>query len=357
MTTTTHIQSGALRRMASLFILTAAIGGGAMAGMTALPAESSSAASATTSQGRAFSYGWPVKPFDRQHPVRGGFADPRSVFEGPPSVRGLMTSRCNCSYHRGIDIAAPDFTPVYPVRSGVVRIVNREWIEVDSGDGVAFEYWHIGPQVKVGDRVQARETVLGRTLRASGHVHLSELMNGKFVNPLAEGHIGPYSDSTIPEVHEITFRTRDTGPELLPEYLHGRVLIVAAASDTQAIPVPGKWNGFPVTPAKLTYRIETFPEKRVVAPERVAMDVSRTLPATSDLWHTYARGSHQNMVQMGKHRYWYQPGVYLFTLALFDTTRLKDGVYRLVVTASDTAGNHSSTAQIINVHNRKNWLG
>jgi len=35
---------------------------------------------------------------------------------------------------------------------------------------------------------------------------------------------------------------------------------------------------------------------------------------------------------------------------------LKDGVYRLTVTAWDAAGNHSSTSQIVNVHNRKNWL-
>lgn len=87
------------------------------------------------------------------------------------------------------------------------------------------------------------------------------------------------------------------------------------------------------------------------------MDVTRTLPATSDLWHTYARGSHMNQVKMGSHRYWYQPGVYLFKLDLFDTTRLKDGVYQLTVTAWDTAGNRSSTPQIINVHNRKDWLG
>jgi hypothetical protein len=65
-----------------------------------------------------------------------------------------------------------------------------------------------------------------------------------------------------------------------------------------------------------------------------------------------------NMVQMGSHRYWYQPGLYLFKLTpgLFDTRRLRDGVYRFVVTAWDTAGNHGSTFQIVNVHNRRNWL-
>jgi hypothetical protein len=65
-----------------------------------------------------------------------------------------------------------------------------------------------------------------------------------------------------------------------------------------------------------------------------------------------------NMVQMGVHRYWYNPGVYLFKLTptLFDTRTLPDGVYRLVATAWDTAGNHSSAAQVFQVHNRESWL-
>ena len=76
------------------------------------------------------------------------------------------------------------------------------------------------------------------------------------------------------------------------------------------------------------------------------------------MWQTYARGSHMNMVQMGAHRYWYNPGVYLFKLTptLFDTRTLPDGVYRLVATAWDTAGNHSSAAQVFQVHNRESWL-
>jgi murein DD-endopeptidase MepM/ murein hydrolase activator NlpD len=361
MATNTHIQRGAQRRLATMFLLAAAIGGGALAGRTAIPTDPSHAAATAPASQEAgsSSYGWPVKPFDRQHPVRGSFGDPRSVFRGNPTVRGLMTSRCACSFHQGIDISAPDGTAVYPVRSGVVRIVTAEWIHVDSGDGTAFQYWHIGPRVQVGDHVQARETVLGHILRAAGHVHLTQLQDGRAVNPLAPGRIGPYADTTNPRVHEITFRARDTGPELLPEYLHGRVEMVASASDEHAIPVQGKWNGMPITPAKLTYRVETHPDRKVVIGETTAMDVSRTLPSTSDMWHTYARGSHMNQVKMGSHRYWYQPGVYLFKLtpALFDTRQLKDGVYRITVTAWDTARNHSSTSQVINVHNRKDWLG
>jgi len=360
MPTITHLQRGARRRMATMFLLAAAIGGGALAGRTALPIQTSPAASlaAATETGGPASYGWPIKPFDQQHPVRGSFGDPRSIFRGAPTRSGLLHSQCACSYHQGIDISAPDGTAVYPVRDGVVRTVTADWVEIDSAGGVSFQYWHITGVVRVGDRVRARTDVLGHIQHASQHVHLTELAGGKAVNPLAAGHIGPYTDSTTPTVSAITFRARDTGPELLPEYLHGSVELVAAAADIPALPVPGQWNGLPVTPAKVTFRIASFPRGETVVPESAAMDVTRTLPATSDMWHTYARGTHMNMVQMGVHRYWYNPGVYLFklTAAPFDTHRLQDGVYRLTVTAWDTAGNHSSTGQILQVHNRGSWL-
>jgi murein DD-endopeptidase MepM/ murein hydrolase activator NlpD len=359
MATNTHSVRGAQRRLAVMFLLASAIGGGALAGRTALPAQTSTAAfTAAAEQDTQSSYGWPVKPFDRQHAVRGSFGDPRSIFRGAPTRRGLMTSRCACSYHQGIDISAPDGTPVYPVVSGVVRIVTPDWVEVDSGGGQAFQYWHIRAAVRVGDHVEARRDVVGHILRASKHVHLTELQDGRAVNPLAPGHIGPYTDTTTPRVDEIMFRSRDAGPELLPEYVHGSVELVAAAGDLPAMPVPGLWNGLPVSPARLTFHISTVPQDIAVVPETTAIDVSRTLPATSDMWHTYARGTHMNLVQMGVHRYWYQPGVYLFKLTAqpFDTHRLKDGVYRLAVTAWDTAGNHSSTSQIFQVHNRSTWL-
>ena len=360
MATNSHLQRGARRRTATMFLLAAAIGGGALAGRTALPIQTSTAAGPTAAaqSPRTASYGWPIKPFDQQHPVRGSFADPRSIFRGAPTARGLMRSQCACSYHQGIDVAAPDGTAVYAVRDGVVRTVTPDWVEVDSDGGSAFQYWHVAAGVHVGDHLQARQDVVGRILKGSKHVHLTELQDGKPVNPLAPGHIGPYEDRTTPAVGAISFRPSDAGAELLPEYVHGSVELVAAASDTPAIPVPGQWNGLPVTPAKLTFRITAFPSGDVAVPETTAMDVTRTLPATSDMWHTYARGTHMNMVQMGVHRYWYNPGVYLFKLmpSRWDTRRVADGVYRLTVTAWDTAGNHSSASQVFQVHNRSSWL-
>src|SRR6059058_6045496 len=177
MATNSHIQRGAQRRTATMFLLAAAIGVGALAGRTAIPAQNSTAAISQSSAAEtsASSYGWPVRPFDRQHPVRGSFADPRSIFLGAPTRHGLLTSACACSYHQGIDISAPDGTSVYPVRSGTVRIVTSEWVEVDSNAGSAFQYWHIAPLVRVGGHVEERRTVLGHILKASNHVHLTQL--------------------------------------------------------------------------------------------------------------------------------------------------------------------------------------
>ena len=308
----------------------------------------------------SFSYGWPVKPFDHPHPVRGGFGDPRTTFFGPPTLRGLMTGPCDCSYHQGIDISAPDGTAVYPVESGVVRTVTQEWVQVDSANGHAFQYWHIGARVHVGETVSRDETVLGRILRGAQHVHLTELQSGIAVNPLAPGHIGPYEDHTTPLVTSITFRSSDAGPELIPGYLHGQVEIVAAAHDMPALSVPGIWHGLPISPAKITFRIVRIvpAPRRVVVPETVAVDVTRRLPESPDMWTTYARGTHMNMPNFGGHRYWREPGSYLFKLTQqpFDTTRLEDGIYRLTVTASDTVGNTGRASEILSVHNNPAWL-
>src|SRR4051794_5012566 len=283
------------------------------------------AAARKHSSTRSFTYGWPVKPFDQPHPVRGSFGDPRTTFLDPPTARGLMTGACGCSYHQGIDVAAADGTAVYPVESGVVRTVTFEWVEITGPNGHAFQYWHILPLVHVGETVTREETTLGRIRPGSGHVHLTELQNGSPVNPLAPGHIGPYEDRTAPTVTSISFRTSDTGPDLMPEYLHGGVEIVVAAADMPNLPIAGIWNGLPVSPAKISFRIvQLVPAPaRDVVPETVAVDVTNRLPASPNMWTTYARGTHMNMPNFGGHRYWRQPGSYLFKLTReqFDTTR------------------------------------
>ena len=64
---------------------------------------------ATAGASTASAYGWPVKPFDRQHPVRGFFGDPRI---------GMTPKGMHSGFHFGIDISCPNGTPVYATLDG-----------------------------------------------------------------------------------------------------------------------------------------------------------------------------------------------------------------------------------------------
>ena len=313
----------------------------------------------SASNTRPYAYGWPVKPFDRPHPVRGSFGDPRGIFTGPPTLSTLLHGGGTFQFHFGIDISAPDGTAVYPVESGTVQVVRPDWVQVDVGGGRAFQYWHIQPEVSAGEHVDANTTVLGHILRDAGHVHLTELAGLERVNPLAPGHIGPYEDTTTPRVGPITFRTTDAGRDQMPEFLRGRVVMITSAVDYPSVRVRGTWRDLPVVPALISWRIQRADTGRVVVPTHIAFDVRRTIPAPTEFWRFYARGTHENMCVFGKHYSYMQPGSYLFKLTPygFDTRTLRDGVYELIVTATDIAGNHDSAMQRFSIHNRPGWLG
>jgi hypothetical protein len=303
-------------------------------------------------------YCWPVKPFDTQHPVRGVLGDPRTVFNVPPTTDGALTGGGQFQFHFGVDISAPDGTAVYPVVSGTVTDVTAEWVGVDTGGGRSFQYWHIKAAVKKGDHVDARTTALGTILPDFGHVHLTEIEQGHDVNPLVEGRLTPYDDNTDPQVDSITFRAPGGTAEVIPNFMRGSVDMVAEAYDTPSIPVPGAWAGLPVAPALLTWRIQDLDGLATVA-ETVAADFRATIPDNSQFWSHYARGSYQNMSVFGPHYSWGQPGCYLFKLTPkpFNTKSIPDGVYDLVVTATDIRGNQGSRSRRFTVHNRPGWVG
>lgn len=300
----------------------------------------------------AVSYHWPVKPFDEQHPVRGSFGDPRTIFNAAPTLRGVLSGAGRFEFHKGIDISAPNGTAVYPVLSGVVTQVNTrdEWVQVDSGGGRVFEYWHIRADVGAGSAVEVGKTVLGHIVRPAAHVHLSELNGGRYVNPLAPGHLGPYNDQTTPRVTSISLRRSETSRDQLPNRVSGRVLLIAGAEDDPTTSVPGAWHGLPLAPALVTWKIRTWTGK-IVLGQQVAADFRHTLPG-SNLWSVYARGTYQNMAVLGHHYSWAQPGSYLFKLGpAFNTRRLRNGTYDLVVTATDIRGNRSSLTRRFTVEN------
>jgi murein DD-endopeptidase MepM/ murein hydrolase activator NlpD len=301
------------------------------------------------------SYGWPVKPFDAIHPVRSNFGDPRTLFYGPPTAATLYEGNGSFTFHPGVDIVAPDGTSVYPVRSGVVTANRACKVFVDSGNGLVFQYWHIFPVVKVGQRVVAHTTILGHVRPGYGHVHFAEVRGGRAVNPLATGHLSPYDDRTTPRLGAIEFRRPGTSEELLPELVRGRVEIDVPAYDDPAPAGPGEWAIMPTVPALVTWRVQRARDGAVTIGERTAFDVRTFVPRSSEFWRFYARGTRQNMATFKGHRYWRQVGVFVLRLGVLDTRRLKDGIYAVVVNARDIRNNTVSSRGIFLIYNRPGW--
>ena len=330
----------------------AAVAGLVMIGALGVGATPPDRASAGRLPEPASGYGWPIKPFDQPHPVRANFGDPRTVFHGPPTARTLYHAGGSYTFHHGVDISAPEGTKVYPVRDGIVVFDSASHVSVKSADGTVFQYWHIGASFPPGTLVRARRTVLGTIRHAVLHVDLTEIDNGQVVNPLAPGHLTPYRDTTRPVVAGIRLQGDNAGHVLFPNLVSGPVWLVAEAFDKPSLTTLDNWRLLPVTPALVTWRIQAT-NGNVVVPTRVAADFRTTVPGNKEFWSTYARGTFQNMAVFAGHYSYLQPGSYLFLLAptRFDTKSLRDGVYDLVVTATDIRGNSSSRSLRFTVHN------
>jgi hypothetical protein len=303
------------------------------------------------SAGAASAYGWPVKPFDKQHPIRGFFGDPRTVYdEGSFDGPGVF------SFHQGVDIVAPNGTPVYPVASGRAHYLGAATLNVDSGmyegNRRIFQYFHIVPVVGEGQHVVARRTVLGYVQAPYGHVHLTEIDGAEAVNPLQRGHLTPYADRTRPTIRSASFANL-SGVLQAPHGLCGRVQIEADAFDTTPLPVPGAFNGLPVTPAFIRWQI-THANGAAAVRWRVAADFRHTLPRPRDFFAVYAKGTYENSPRFGAKQYTSLPGRYLFLLAArFDTASLANGRYTLTIQAQDVRGNQARFHKRFSVLNAK----
>ena len=185
----------------------------------------------------------------------------------------------------------PDYTAVYPVRSGTARVLGGHNIAVDSG-ARSPPSTGISSPPSTPERHPSIQPPR-RVPESFEHVHFAESTSGAWVNPLAAGHITPYTDTKSPSVQGITFRADHAAPDLLPEYVHGRVSIVAEASDQPSQSVPGLWHGLPVAPARITWRIERARDGKVVVPTRTTFDITSSLPDPTTFWSHYARGTRQ----------------------------------------------------------------
>jgi len=313
---------------------TAAVARGSDGSPGGIRTETVATRSACTAGRPPGAYGWPVRPFDAQHPVRGNFGDPRIINGG-----GLLAESTSITgtydFHNGVDISAPDGSPVYPVEDGTVRYVALDYVVVLSGDRI-FHYWHIRPAVERGRRVFARRTVLGTIIPGQGHVHLTEIDGTHVINPLAPGHLFPYRDAIPPVVDAVSF-LGDGGRELQRTQLHGIVEVVAQAHDESSLPVPGAWAHMPVSPAAISWTLMREDGEPIAG--GTSTDFRYTLPPRRRFWSTYAHGTYQNFPVVGDRYLSGTAGRYLFRLTRLDTRTLQAGYYRLRVDASDICGN------------------
>jgi hypothetical protein len=276
------------------------------------------------------SYGWPLKPFHTQHPVRGFFGDPRIGGDG----------EANGTFHFGVDISAPNGTPIYATLDGVAspNHLHPDVVIVTSG-ATTHQYWHVIPAVPFGTRVYAYRTVIGHIEKPWAHVHFTETEAGVYVNPLRPGALGPYRDDTRPTVHAISFE-RDG--RAAGDRVSGTIDIVTEAWDSTPVAVPAPWNDKPVTPAFVEWRL--VGDRQFAAPQwRVAADFRTALP-TVPFGSIYARWTRQNHASTrARYRFYLAKGL--------DTRSLPNGSYRVVVVVRDTAGNAARSTRSFTVAN------
>jgi hypothetical protein len=279
----------------------------------------------------AFAYQWPLKPFDRQHPIRGAFGDPRSL-------RGTVDTTWNnpLSFHDGVDIQARDGTPVYAIHSGIASITNAEavavaWPSKGPDAAVIFGYWHVVPAVS-NDAYVAQSQVIGYVRPGAGHVHLSERRFGAYVNPLRRGGLAPYYDYTPPVIRRLIVYAAGTSRELPPDAVSGHVDIAVDAYDPPAMRPWAPWSNAIWSPAHIGWSgIYDGAWRPLGGPAR-GVDFARL--STLPLQDVYAPGTLQNGPNFaGDDQFWLVRGL---------DTRSLVGEQNVTVTASDTRGNRTT---------------
>ena len=98
------------------------------------------------------------------------------------------------SYHQGIDLGAPEGTPIYAARTGRVTIASYSnsagnYVSINHGDGFSSIYMHMTRYVvSSGQAVSAGQLIgyVGSTGISTGpHLHFGISKNGVYVNPAA----------------------------------------------------------------------------------------------------------------------------------------------------------------------------
>jgi murein DD-endopeptidase MepM/ murein hydrolase activator NlpD len=324
--------------------------------------------------------GWPLWPLHKQHPIRGGFLDPRGSHLRP-------------IFHDGIDIAVRDDRPerghppdrthrVYAVASGTVSVapnvdqVKCNYRTVRVGN---WGYGHVDPvgTVADGEHVEAGQQI-GWSCRTLWHVHLGywTTVAGRqvYVNPLRSGVLEPYVDTAKPKIGGIRFTppspsvawasfvgsiesSLDVVP-LDPSNLRGVVDVSASVSDPQSF--RGWLAKFPRLRAnQVPYSIRVSLTSDADGDRVLAATVfdGGAVPSDPSLdGAIFAAGTRENLPT------WYclnYPNVYcagaywfhLFGSGGWDTRTVPNGRYRLCVDAYDAVLNHARSCVSVTVAN------
>jgi hypothetical protein len=280
-------------------------------------------------------YGWPIKPFNQQHPVRGQLNDPRMNGD-------TFDSSTSFTFHSGIDIATPDGTAVYAVTPGRVHYLDPSAIAVRrAGVAVVFEYWHIIPVVKNRALVKRHE-LLGYVELGRGHVHFAQKENGSYVNPLRRGGLTPYTDTKPPTIKSISYYTGGVSRDLNSAVVSGEIRIIVNAYDTPQL--SSNWPQAVVTPAWIGWQLF---DARGLMVEHKHRDFGRKLyfVKAADIFApgTLKNGIKRGLFVAGNYNYWVGPER--------NTTRVEGGAYRLVVTVADVRDNQTTETVYFTVAN------
>jgi hypothetical protein len=322
---------------------------------------------------------WPVEPLFEQHPIRGGFLDPR-----PGGI-----------YHTGVDISVRDDRPepghppgrthtVYAIEGGTVWMPNDEE-ERACQDRVVhvghFGYGHVDPigTVENGEQVDPGQ-MLGWTCYHHWHVHLSQFATvggDVYVNPLGPAsYLWPYVDTATPVIGKIAFYTPATaswltvqgaltsppaGIELSREALRGDVDVRALVGDRQSF-----WGWMKGRLALLRSEISPY-EIVVTLRQHLGLPLwshvlfkADQLPTDDAFANRYAPGTLQNLPAYDCRtsdaisctgRYWFHAGG-TGAMPYWDTTSVRDGAYDLCVTAFDASHNRARRCVAVTVANR-----
>ena len=321
--------------------------------------------------------GWPVRPHDQPHPVRGSFLDPR-----PDRVLGA-------TYHNGVDVAVRDDRPepgapprrthrVYAIEGGRVEEASKPGVRglVDIGH---FRYEHVDARVQVGERIEPGQPI-GWTCFDTWHVHLGERLitpDGRkhWINPLRMGgKVQPTVDHAYPKIAEIRYytpadpawalrrignvvRLPDAGRRLDVRHLSGTVDVRVRASDPQSFLGwfnEQPWLAAPNDPFRLSLTLVHLDSGRIVERRDVFRSAQYlTMPASQH----YAPGTEQNLPAnacLRHHETDSCAGIYWFRLypaPYWNTARLPNGRYRIRVRVWDSKGNTSKRDSDLTISN------